>query len=335
MTGTKIVGAGMSSGALLRARTFASRAEWLEARRSRLGASEIAGVMGASPWASPWSIWAEKVGLAPAWDDADAEGPMRFGRDLEPIINRWFTYRTGLHVAGEQALVDHRSYPWHSATVDGLVYDGPMRLEAPLGVLETKYTADPPWSEIPEHYRLQVQWQLHVTDLEHAWIACMHLPFGRPRFEVYELDRDPAEISRMVDAAEAFWDHVVAGTPPPPDANPATTAALAGAWQTTTNVPTVDLDEHRALVTEISELRAAKRQILADLAADENRLKALLQDRTEGCIEGQVVASWRPQDRTDVDLERLRADHGDAYDRKSTIRVLRLHKPRAPRRKAP
>lgn len=39
----------------------AERAEWLQWRRGGLGGSDIAGVLGLSPWSSPWSVWADKV----------------------------------------------------------------------------------------------------------------------------------------------------------------------------------------------------------------------------------------------------------------------------------
>ena len=38
---------------------------------------------------------------------------------------------------------------------------------------------------------------------------------------------------------------------------------------------------------------------------------------------GRVVAL--PSPRTDIDAAAVRADHGDRYDRHSTVRVLRLH----------
>lgn len=36
------------------------RAEWLEWRRNGIGATDVAGILGVSPWASPWSVWADK-----------------------------------------------------------------------------------------------------------------------------------------------------------------------------------------------------------------------------------------------------------------------------------
>ena len=43
----------------------ANRSEWLEARRAGIGASDIAAIMGISPWSTPFQIWASKVAEIP------------------------------------------------------------------------------------------------------------------------------------------------------------------------------------------------------------------------------------------------------------------------------
>ena len=52
-----------------------SREEWLEWRRGGLGGSDVAGVLGVSPWATPFSVWWSKVHEAratgnPSWEES-------------------------------------------------------------------------------------------------------------------------------------------------------------------------------------------------------------------------------------------------------------------------
>lgn len=56
---------------------------WLEARRAGIGGSDAAAILGASPWATPLSVWADKQGLTEDKPDTIA---MRFGRDAEEIV---------------------------------------------------------------------------------------------------------------------------------------------------------------------------------------------------------------------------------------------------------
>lgn len=73
-----------------------SRSAWLEARRAGIGGSDAAAILGASPWATPLSVWADKQGLTEDKPDTIA---MRFGRDAEEIVARWFAEDTGKTVA--------------------------------------------------------------------------------------------------------------------------------------------------------------------------------------------------------------------------------------------
>lgn len=307
--------------------------EWYEWRRNGIGASEIAGIMGQSPWSSPWSIWAHKVGLLKDTNDGGTDS-MQFGTDLEPVIAAWFTRETGLYVAGEQTWGVEPDLKWARATLDGFVSESGNGTE-PVGVFEAKYDGDSPWETVPAHYVMQVQWQMFVTGLPHAWLACMHLPFGRPAFQVYEVERDDSLISEMRTAGERFWkQHVVTGDPPATDGHQATTAALRDVYGDAgdaRDVRTVTVDTEAA-VNILRVLKAQAKDVKTEIAELENAVKAELADCTEGVDgDGQLIVSWRPQTANRLDTKRLRADHAelaDGYMTESTSRVLRLPKPK-------
>lgn len=355
--------------------TVADRAAWLEARRSGCGASDVAGILGESPWASPWSVWADKCGLTPLDDDADRDidDPMTFGRDLEDIIADRYERTTGLHIAGRQEVIHHPDEPWRFATVDGLVTEAARGVLGnnvstdptdALAVFESKYTSDHPWEEIPRHYVIAGQWQMHVTGLTAVHFGVLHLPFGRPMFRTYELELDGSLLAKIIDTVETFWlDHVVTGRPPEPDGHPATTKAIAAAWgtQTTQKVPRIELDDHLELVRQLSELRKQRAVLEWQEERVANGLKHLIGERGSECvcshtweahleaggcsvcecelhlsaadvyalsdayIGGELAVSWRSQTESRVDSKAVRADHGTQYDRTGTKRVLRLH----------
>lgn len=307
----------------------ADRAAWLEERRSGIGASEVAGVLGLSPWSSPWSIWAAKCidGAAQA-QDRNPSPEMDLGRRLEPITAELFTESTGLHLAGEQMLCRHPKMPWAIATVDALAVEGaePLSIADTLGPVELKYSAEAPWADgPPEHYWLQVQWQMFVTGTERGWLAVLHLPFGRPRFKVYEVDYAPQRMAEVVTAVERFWcDHVETGTPPPTDAHPATTEALATTWPHPEG-DAVDLDAYAATLAELADYKAERKRLDGFITMAENELKAALGDHADGRIGGFLAVSWREQSRRDIDRDAVRREFGDRFDTTSIHRVLRLH----------
>lgn len=302
--------------------------EWHERRRQGIGASEVAAVLGRHPYASPWSIWARKVGLVPAPEPGDESEAQWLGRALEPIIAARFAEETGLVVAGEQMMLSRPGMPWARATVDGLVFDrgGPIDehgvidgygVDDALGVLELKFTSEPPWSELPEHHALQVQWQLYVVGLGRGWLAAMHLAFGRPRFRLYEVERDERLLAEIVPEVERFWfDNCLSSEPPPVDGSDATTEALKAVFgEPVSDAGSVELDDEALGSLEVLRQAKAEAKVLAGVIAEaENVLRATLGDASEGRVGGFLAVSWRLQHRREHVVPA------------SSSRVLRLHK---------
>lgn len=307
------------------------RAAWLEWRRGGLGASDVAAVLGLSPWSSPWSLWADKVGLLGADSDDEAR---EFGRWAEHMIAPWFEHRTGLTVGCAQEQLVHPAAPWARCTLDGRVFDGPgwtSRGDC-LGGLEIKTDyLSRRWETIPAYYQAQGQWQCHIGEFERVWFPVLH---GR-RLEIYELERDDADIEFLVETAEAFWnDHVLAGVPPDVDGSEATMSALAEVYPAHTPGCTVVLDDEGIeAVADLAAARAEKKRAEQAERAAKAIIAAHLADAEEGtgpgADEAQRLVSWRSQKRTDLDKGRLRAEHPDLYkdyETVTTMRVMRVPK---------
>ena len=301
------------------------RADWLERRRSGIGASDVAGILGLSNWASPWSSWADKTGLLPIDEGLGDDDPREFGQRAEAMIGPWFHDRTGLHVAGEQTELKSKSSPHHMATLDGFVTD----TEPPIGlaelwelgvyrdvegVLEIKTDYGRPWDEVPAHYQAQGQWQMHVADLDRAWFAVLH----SRRFRVYELERDQADIDFMVDKVDEFWhDHVRAGVAPPIDGHDATLAALASIYPKHVPKSTTPIDDVAGALRLLVEAKAAKKEAEQSADAAAAVLRWSIGDNYEGTIGGQRAVTLGNQTR------KTTCKHCGETDESAPFRVLR------------
>jgi len=287
--------------------------EWLEWRRHGIGGSDVAAVMGVSPWASPWSVWANKCGLT---GDIASSEVMEAGKFLELAITPWFTDRTGLGVVDEQAQIVHPSHSHHRATLDGLVYGDDSEC---LGVLEIKTTNwGKPWETIPEHYQAQVQWQLHVTGLGKAWMAVL---MGR-RLDIHEIERDQDAIDKMVAEVDRFWaEHVRTGTPPPVDGSDATAAALAEVFPGDTEVEAVEVDvEAMVELRTLQAFNKAAADTKKAITAIKSSIRAKMGDGTEAAHNGKTVATLRPQ------TKKTTCKHCGVVDESAPFRVLRITK---------
>jgi putative phage-type endonuclease len=261
----------------------ATEAEWLEARRHGVTASEIAVVMGLSPYDSPFALYHRKRGDLPPIEDTDA---MALGRHMESFIAARFADRHpefALMGSGRELFADP-DRPWQMATPDRFVCErltDPGRKSAygtPVAVLECKIDAGSDgWGEdgsdeIPVHYRCQVLWQCRVMQVTNWYLAC--LDWRSRKIRIYEgvIDGQARDdLTLMEDEAAAFLSCIAAGVEPDPDWRPATTAALKYLH------PSVeDRDAVVGVRTAISYRAACRRYKQAERRKNEmtNRLRA-------------------------------------------------------------
>ena len=104
-----------------------SREDWLDERRKSIGGSDAPAIIGLNPWASPYTVWADKLGKLPPKEDNEA---MRLGRDLEDYVARRFTEATGKKVRRENFIITNPQYPFAHANVDRMVVGEDAGFEA-------------------------------------------------------------------------------------------------------------------------------------------------------------------------------------------------------------
>jgi putative phage-type endonuclease len=266
------------------------RFDWLAWRRTGIGASDVAGILGLSPWTTPWTVWADKVGLAPEQEPSEA---MEFGSLIEGLLCDWYETKFDTVVTFRQSRCTHPAWSHHLATLDGITH--------PLALIECKSTSDDEWDEIPVYYQAQAQWQMHVAQIDRCTFVVLHMAFGRPKIRTYQLDRNDDDIALLVARVNTFWtDRVLTGNPPPIDGTERTTDILRDAWWPTLD-ETVEADlELVKVVATIPALRADADAATERHEAARNAIRQALGERTT-LIEGYadngkplILATWKP-----------------------------------------
>ena len=152
-----------------------SREEWLEVRKSGIGSSEVATIVGLNPWETPYQLWRRKVGIDPPKEENFA---MKAGHYLEDAVSRFWADETGRKVikrsAGDWIIRDNK-HPFLQVSPDRTYWLGESRANDDKGILECKTTqmsidAD----DLPKHWFCQVQYQLGVagyTQGSLAWLC--------------------------------------------------------------------------------------------------------------------------------------------------------------------
>jgi putative phage-type endonuclease len=293
------------------------RAEWLEERRTGIGGSEAAAIVGMSKWATPYSVYMDKLGLLPEKEDSEA---MRQGRDLEEYVAARFTEQTGKKVQRCNFMIRNPKWPFALADID-------RRVVGENAVLECKTTSSLDLREFngvefPERYYVQCVHYMAVTGAERCYLAVLVLGRG---FFVYTLERDPAEIAALMAAEAEFWEKVERRTPPEITGAEADTKAVATVWAESIGgeVDLLGMDDlFRQLETAEETLAIAKK------SKDEalNKIKERMQGAERGSCAG-YKCSWKTQTRKTLDADALKAAFPaipfDDYMKKSTSRPFR------------
>ena len=282
-------------------------------RRTFIGGSDIAGVMGLSRWQTPLQVWAEKVGKLDPPEDNEY---MEMGRELEETVARMFTKRTGKKVRRTPKSYVHPDYDYMSCQVDRLV-------EGTDELLECKTTSaykEEEWQEdeIPMEYILQVMWQLGITGRKLGHIAVI---IGGNKFVYKEIPFDKELWEDMVSKAKTFWGLVKRNQEPFAlgddsgflgDLHPADSGVIK------------DAPDKEELIVIRGSLKAIMKSTEIQIAEVEAKLKQAIGDDL-GILTAKYKVTWKPQDRTSVDTQRLKDDGlYDKYAKKSSHRVMRV-----------
>lgn len=179
-------------------------AEWHEHRAQYRNASETPAVLGVSPWQSPYDLWLIKTGRKVV-EDTPA---MQYGRETEPLARLAFEAATGL-ITEPKVVVDAP----YSASLDGATFDLEYILEIKCPFLKQASELWQSMSQgvVPEHYLLQVQHQLMVSNARYAYLWVydgnngMHL----------KIDPDISQFVRIRQGWESFQPYLENDTPPP------------------------------------------------------------------------------------------------------------------------
>lgn len=323
----------------------ADEAMWHLWRSQGVGGSDIAALIGLSPYASPVSLYYDKVGMTEPMPETQR---LRIGKRMEAVLAAEFHDETGLWVVGEQTWCNHPEHQWAKCTVDGFVSESPAGANMPeglLGTIQFKTDGRFGWPDgIPPHIRAQCVWEMGVTNLTHCWLTVMFAGFRVETFEIpWDFDA-VADWQFMLDRARTFWhDHVQAGIVPPMDDHAATARVLADVYAEPDPESTLDADDAaRQLIARLQVAKATTKAAEATEDRLSNEVRALLGDNElliDGWIEPgprskkgpkpNVLASWRKSTRSWVDLDSIRAADAElveAHTHLTESRTLRVSK---------
>lgn len=186
---------------------------WLEFRKTGVGGSDMAVLLGDSPWHTPVELWQEKTGRVEP-EDISGKWAVIKGNALEGELRKRFrSMHPELQVIdGTDVSVVSKTHPIMHASLDGWLYDAE---KDSWGVLEIKttnaFSGRTDWRDIdgrlkaPDYYMAQVTHYMAVTGF--TW-GYFYADIGEAEPVEIRFDRDEDDVNAVIEAAETFWGFV-------------------------------------------------------------------------------------------------------------------------------
>jgi putative phage-type endonuclease len=234
---------------------------WHAARRDGLGGSEIAPVLGLSPWESRFSLWHRKAGLvAPVQESPE----MEWGKRLEPVIlQKYRDNHPELDFRTRNGTFAHDDRPWQIANPDLLAVD--RVVEAKFAMFGDGW-GEPGTDQIPIYYRTQVLWYLDCLGIEQGDVCVL---IGGCDYREYSILHDETEAAELRTAALEFLESIAEDDRPDIDSHSATYEVIREMHPEITEAD-VELDDATA------ERYLASRAALEAATGDEQLARSLI-----------------------------------------------------------
>jgi putative phage-type endonuclease len=192
------------------------RAAWLARRDSLLTASDMAAVLGLSPWTGPVEVYARKVTPPREPEPIGLDDPRFWGSILEqPILRAVAAYHGWKYRPGGALLVSRR-YEHLGATLDAEIDRGHGWEDFEGKTSRISAGWDQEQGELPTHVLIQVQHQLLVTGAGAAVVFAL-LQGSRPC--MVEIEPSAELHAVIVEESQRFLELVKLREPPDPSAS--------------------------------------------------------------------------------------------------------------------
>ena len=336
------------------------RAEWLEGRRKGIGGSDVAAVLGISPYKTPLDVWNDKLGLS---DDHEQSEGAYWGTTLEDTVAKEFQKRTGYKVQR----VDHQfkdpENSWMIANIDRAIINPniaarvrPLKTEkeiqtyAKLSGVERPINTDiafeaktastymshlwGPSQEleiqqhnlktehvIPLYYETQIQWYCGILKLKGMFLGVL---IGGADYRMYWIKARPDVFDAIKEKCRKFWTENVLKKVPPEPVNIDDVLRLYGKSNgkalEAEGDLAVDFGELARVSGEIAELKKQQESIKTKIAIS-------MKDNEILTLAGKKVLTFKTQASRRFDTDRFKKENLDEYFdyiKESSTRVMRI-----------
>lgn len=264
--------------------TNEQRAAWLNERRKGIGGSDVAAIIGISPWVTPLDVYEQKLGIAPPSEETEA---MYWGTALEPAIRQAYSDKTGYLVKKPETAFVHPKYSFMRANLDGIVLNDNRIAEFKTASSSNGW-GEPGSDEIPDYYLTQVQHYMAVVDRPVCDVAV--LIAGRD-FSIYTVEADKELQEQIIEIESEFWNKVENRIPPEPASYEEFQKLRKQRFPKSGSIEADPVVIE--VVKQYLEADAQEKAIIDRLSELKKKIAELLGDNNAFTLNGKKLVSWK------------------------------------------
>lgn len=299
-------------------------------RTTYIGGSDVAAILGISPWKSPFRLYQEKIG---AFSDEVTPAKQRVfdrGHRWEPVVVEMVVDE--LQAIGHEVEIIARNQRYPDAELPFLAAEIDLELlidgeETNVEIKTVHPFAAKEWGEqgtdeIPLHYTAQVMHGLMIRPRKTALVAAL---IGVDDLRLHQIRRDDETIAAIRLKEIEFWRRVQDRDAPYPE------TAEDVKWLYAKDSGTVaeaDDDVFR-LWGDLHYQKTLAKHAEAAIEIIETKIKLAMADASTLIYQGRKLCTWKTQSTTWVDLTALREELPDVskqFSKTTESRVFRLAK---------
>lgn len=289
-------------------------------RTKYLGGSDVAGILGISPWRTPLEVYLDKVQPRIKPVAPSKQKVFTRGQRMEPYVIDLLSEETGLEIIHRGNRYIHRDYGFIAAEIDAEAASGENIEIKTVSPFKAKEWGEVQTDAIPVHYTAQAMHGLMVTGKQ---VCVFGVLIGGDDFRIYRVERDEETIQAILEKEIAFWDRVINLNPPE-----ATTVSDISLMFEKDSGSSIEADgKALALFNELRDMKSRYKSLGEEIAVSEEKLKLYMQEHSILTLDGKTICTWKSQVSNRFDQNLFQVEHPELYEKfktSTTSRVFRM-----------
>jgi putative phage-type endonuclease len=286
-------------------------------RQKYIGGSDVAAILGISPWRTALQVWQEKT--TPRAGDDDKPIFTR-GKRMEPYVIDLLAEECGLVIVARGNRYRDPEHPFLCAEIDAETDDATNIEIKTVNPFNAKEWGEEKSDEIPIHYAAQAMHGLMVTGRA---VCIFGVLIGSDDFRTYRIDRDDETIAGIRAKEIEFWQSIQTDNPPAPVNADDVLRMFAR-----DNGEIISAQaEIAAAVERLAAVKEAIKTAKAEQEAIEDQIKIFMGAASTLAYGGKTLATWKTQTAKRLDIKAVQTECPDIaakFTKEIASRVFRI-----------